>query len=379
MRKILACLLLSLLLLPLSGCWNYRGLDEMTIVSAIAIDKDEKNGNYKLSFEFIDISGPVKQKGPSGKIIEAEGKTIFDALRNAKKRSENKLYFGHTQALIISQTLAKNEDLSPLLDWLMRDGEVRETMYMSISQEPTAADVLRGDGLDQQVIGIKLRELLDEDNETTGSTVKTELYQSFDNLNTPGNDLALSAVWLGQNGEEKVCEINGLAAFKGERLAGFLSPEETKYYLAATNKLKGGVITFSTKEGEKDDATLEIFKCKTRRTVMREGDKPKIRLEINLTVVLEEYMRPFTDLSVEKFKELDALISRQVKTDVEAVIRKVQKEFGADIFGFGELIHKKDDALWKDLSEDWEKHFQSLVVEVEVKPHILGSSYLNRS
>ena len=379
MRKILVCLLLTLFLLPLSGCWNYRGLDEMTIVSAIAIDKDEKSGNYKLSFEFVDVSGPVKEKGPKGKIIEAEGKTIFDALRNAKKRSENKLYVGHAQVLILSKTLAKTEDLSPLLDWLMRDGEVRETMYMAISQEPTAADVLRGDGLDQQVIGIKFRELLDEDNEVTGSTVKTELYQSFDNLNTPGNDLALAAVWLGQNGDEKVCEINGLAAFKGERLAGFLSPEETKYYLAVTNQLKGGLITFSTEEGGKEDATLEIFKCKTRRKVIREGDKPKIRLEIDLSVVLEEYMHPFVDLSVEKFKELDVLISEQVKADVEAVIRKAQKEYGADIFGFGELIHKHDNALWKDLSKDWEKHFPSLMVEVEVKPHILGSSYLSRS
>lgn len=263
MRKILVCLLLSLLLLPLSGCWNYRGLDEMTIVSAMALDKDEKSGNYKLSVEFIDLSGPVKQEGPKGKIIECEGKTIFEAVRNAKKRVQNKLYVGHAQVLIISQTLAKTEDLSPILDWLMRDSEVRETMYLAISQESTAADILKGGGLDQKVIGIKLQELIDKDNKVTGSTVNTMLYQSFDSLKTSGNDLALSAVWLNQNGEEEVCEINGLAAFRGERLVGFLSPEETKYFLAVINGLEGGVIPFSTTGNGKEDAALEIFKCKT--------------------------------------------------------------------------------------------------------------------
>ena len=379
MRKILVCLLLSLLLLPLSGCWNYRGLDEMTIVSAMALDKDEKSGNYKLSVEFIDLSGPVKQEGPKGKIIECEGKTIFEAVRNAKKRVQNKLYVGHAQVLIISQTLAKTEDLSPILDWLMRDSEVRETMYLAISQESTAADILKGGGLDQKVIGIKLQELIDKDNKVTGSTVNTMLYQSFDSLKTSGNDLALSAVWLNQNGEEEVCEINGLAAFRGERLVGFLSPEETKYFLAVINGLEGGVIPFSTTGNGKEDAALEIFKCKTQRKVIREGDKPKIQLEISLTVVINEYMRPFTDLGEEKLKELDVLISRQFRTGVEAVIHKVQKEYQADIFGFGELIHKRDNSLWESLAEQWDTLYPSLEVEVEVKPHILGASYLSRS
>lgn len=378
MKKILACLLLPLLFLSLSGCWNYRGLDEMDIVSAMALDKDEQSGIYKFSFEFVDVSGPVKEEGATGKIIESEGKTLFDAVRNAKKRAEHKLYVGHTQVLILSRSLVESEDLSPILDWLMRDGEVRETMYLAISLEPTAADILKGEGLDQKVIGIKLQELLDKDNEITGATVKTALYQGFDVLNTPGNDLALSAVWLNRNEDEKVCEVNGLAAFKGERLAGFLTPEETKYYLAITNKLKGGVIPFSTKEGEKPDATLEIFKCKTRRSVLREGDLPKIRLEVNLTVVIDEYMPPFVELDMKRLEELKPLISKQVQAEVEAVIHKMQR-YEADIFGFGELVHKRDNRLWESISEDWENLFPNLEVEVEVKPHILGTSSLSRS
>lgn len=379
MRKILACLLFSLFLLPLSGCWNYRGLDEMTIVSAVALDKDEKSGNYKLSFEFVDLSGPVKQEGPSGKLIEAEGKTVFEAVRNAKKRSKNKLYFGHTQAMVISQTLARTEDIGSLLDWVMRDGEVRETMYLVISQEATAADILKGKGLDQKVIGIKLRELLENDSKTTGSTVSTELYQCFDNFNTPGNDLTLPALRLSKNGEEEICELNGIAAIRGERLAGFLSPEETKYYLAAANKLDGGVITFSTVKGDKEDVTLEIFQCGTRSKVIQEGDRPKIRLEINFTTSLEEYMRPFTDLNEEKIKDLEKLASEEVKPKVEAVIHKVQKELRTDIFGFGNLIHKQNDPLWKSLSENWDTLYPNLEVEVEVKVHIRGSAYLSRS
>lgn len=379
MKKILVCLFSVLLLLPLSGCWNYRGLDEMTIVSSVALDKGEASGTYKLSFEFVDMTGAVKEKGANGKIIEFEGKTLFEAVRGAKRRSNNKLYFGHTQVLILSQVLAKTEDLSPILDWFMRDGEVRETMFLAISQETTAAEILRADGVDQNVIGIKLRELLEDDGKITGATSKMELYQCFDVLNTPGNDLAVSTLWLAQNEEDKLCELNGIAAFKGERLAGFFTPEETKYYLAAMNKLGGGIITFPTIEGGKEDVSLEIHKCKTRRKVSREGDKPKVQLEVNLSVTLAEYMHPFTTLDKERLSELEKMASKEVTSRLEAVIRKAQKEYEADIFGFGELIHKKDYPLWESISENWEETYPQLAVEVEVKTHIIGTASLSRS
>ena len=150
MIKKCVCLILALLFaLPAAGCWSYRGLDEMTIVSGIALDKDKETGNYLLSFEFVDLSGSVKENGPESKIIESEGKTIFEAVRNAKKKLRNKLYFGHAQMLIINQDIAKEEDIGSIMDWFMRDGEVRETINMAISREQTAQDIFNAVGIDQ--------------------------------------------------------------------------------------------------------------------------------------------------------------------------------------------------------------------------------------
>lgn len=379
MKKIVVCLLSVLLLLPIGGCWNYRGLDDMTIVSSVALDKGETTGTYKLSFEFIDMTDTVKDKGANSKIFEAEGKTLFEAVRDAKRKAYSKLYFGHTQVLILSQVLAKTEDLSPILDWFMRDGEVRETMLVAVSQEPTAAELLSANGFDQKVIGIKLRELLDEDNKITGASASIELYQCFDVLNFPGNDLAVSALRLAPNGEESLCEISGTAAFSGERLAGFLTPEETKYYLAAMNKLRGGIITFSTIEGGKEDVSLEIHKCKTQKKVFRDGDKPKVQLEVNFSVTVGEYLHSFVHLDKERVSQLESIASKEIKSRLEAVIRKAQKEYQADIFGFGELIHEKDFPLWKSVSENWETTYPQLAVEVTVNARIIGTGSLSRS
>jgi spore germination protein KC len=121
MIKKFACfLIIAIMIFPLGGCWNYRGLNEMAIVIGIAIDKNTQNDNYHLSFEMVDTSSPIKEKGPSSKIIESEGKTLFDAARNAKKKTTNKLYYGHTQVVVLSEEVARNEDMSNIIDWLDR-------------------------------------------------------------------------------------------------------------------------------------------------------------------------------------------------------------------------------------------------------------------
>ena len=87
-----ACLLLAALtILPLPGCWSYRGINEMAIVSGLAIDKNPENNNFIVTVEVVDTSKSIKNEGISGKIIQAEGLTIFDAVRNAKRRLTNKL------------------------------------------------------------------------------------------------------------------------------------------------------------------------------------------------------------------------------------------------------------------------------------------------
>jgi spore germination protein KC len=72
-----------------------RGLNELSIVSGVAIDKTLRTATNMLSFEVVDLTKPTKETTLSAILLESEGKTLFDAARNAKKKVVNKLYFGH--------------------------------------------------------------------------------------------------------------------------------------------------------------------------------------------------------------------------------------------------------------------------------------------
>ena len=84
-RKKLYIVLLGFTSFLLTGCWDYISLNELTIVTGIAIDYAEDQKNYHLSFEIIDITQSNKDEGIRTAILESEGSTLFDAVRKAKK------------------------------------------------------------------------------------------------------------------------------------------------------------------------------------------------------------------------------------------------------------------------------------------------------
>jgi spore germination protein KC len=378
MVKKSACILLILLcLLHLTGCWNYRGLNEMTVVVGMAIDKDPKDGKYLLTFEFVDISTPVKERGASGELIQSEGETLFDAVRDAKRKLSNKLYFGHNQIVILSKEIASSEDVVSLVDWLLRDGECRETLFVAISQGETAREVFDVDGTDQMLISHKLQMVIREDSRVTGSTLPVELYELYEKANSPGRELALPAVHRAENGEELITEINGLAVFKKEKLIGFLSSEDTKYYLFAIDRFEKGVLPFHDPESGEARGTLEVGKSKTQYDIEVEGGEVKLVVKPKLTVFMGELMEVGVKLDVAKLDEIKRAAAKELEKKISDVIRKIQTEFRSDILNFGNLIYKRNYALWTELEDTWDEKFPTLKVEVRVEINVSNSALLS--
>lgn len=363
----------ALLLLP--GCWNYRSLNDMVIVSGIAVDRNSQNGNYHLSFEIIDLTTPVKEKGLSALIIESEGKTLFDAARNAKRRSADKLYFGNTQVIVVSEKIAKEEGVGGIIDWFLRDSECRETLCFAVSQEKTAREILSIYGINNAIVAYDIHEIITDDNAVTSSADRVELYKIFNILHAGGKSLSLPALHNVENDGELVTELNGMAVFKEDKLAGYLSAEESKYFLFADDEIKGGVLTLSS-DGGKEDISLEISRNKTQKAYSYDGDKLKITIKTATRVFLNEAQKEVDPLDEKQMTDIAKKASKKLENSIQSIIKHVQAEYGSDIFGFGSLIHQKDPKLWKELSSDWERIFPALEVEVNAKIAISNTAYV---
>ncbi len=374
-KRLLVCLLQVLLALSLCGCWNYRGLDEVNIVVGIAVDFDKEEKEYKMSYEVADLGTVEKDQSIKGRIITAEGKTLFDAARNAKRKEKDRLFFGSSYVLVISQEIAREEGIFDAIEWFLRDGECRETMCVSISQEETAVKVLEKEEKMSGIMSVIIHDIIMEDKSVSASTIHMPIYEVYSLLKSKANSAVLPAMRKTKNGDLEVTTVNGSAVFKGDKLVGFLTPEESKYALFAWDKLKSGILTMNIASQKTDDISLEIFQSSTKKNFSYDQGQIKVIIESSTDVAIAENHSELNVMDEQIVKNIEEEAGKMIEENIKAVIEKVQKEYQADVFGFSDMIFKRDLKLWKQLELEWEEIFPDIEVEVTSKVHVVNSGF----
>lgn len=379
MNKKALCILMALsMAFLLSGCWSYRGLNELTIVSGIGIDRNPDNGDYHIVYEIADLATSSEKSSVEAKLIESEGPTIFQAVRNAKKRLTSKLYFGNAQVIVVGNQLAEDEGLSAIVDWFLRNEECRETMSVVISQEKTAKEILAIKGIANSLVANEIKSITALDQKSAASTRDLELYKIYNIYNGEGICLVLPAIHCVLNDEDPAVEVNGLAVFKQKKMIGYLDPVASKFYLFAVNQVKGGILTIPSNVGRPDDVSLEVTENKTKTSYSYEDGKLKFVIKINTKVYLEEAGADVSKLDADEITRFEKITENKMIENVTGVIKKVQSEYGSDIFGFGSLIYKKEPKLWDQLSPQWDYLFKTMDIEVQSKVTIINTSSLKK-
>lgn len=372
MRKsrIIILLVLVLNMLMITGCWNYREIENLSIVAGLAIDKRQSGSGYHLTFDTVDVSGGAgkEKSGVKSKFFETEGDTIFDAVRNAIKISDKKLTFADCKIVVIGSEVAES-GISQVLDWLNRDSEPRNDIDLAISKEKSAQAVLVPEGITNQISSYEIDKAITSDNLFLSKSPYVKLYEANDILFGDGISLALPALKVTENMESRVTQLDGAAVFKKDKFEGFIDGSDSKFLLFATNKVRGGVLTVN-KGSKSPDISLEIHKNKTKVTPICSGNTPQIKLDITMQCYIAENQ---TDVDYDKESQIESLESeaeKELETGVKQVVLKVQNNYDSDIFGFGNSIYQNDFEYWQKIKPDWDKIFKNLKVDVNAEVEI---------
>ena len=141
MKKLI---ILFIFIFGVCGCWNYKELDDYSIINGIAIDK--KGDDYEVS---ILISNASKSSGESpdsseskGVVYSGKGDSIFKALKNISLISPKELYLDHFSILIISEEIA-SEGIYNIADFFLRYPNARKDFSIAIAKNCKAKDTLK--------------------------------------------------------------------------------------------------------------------------------------------------------------------------------------------------------------------------------------------
>jgi spore germination protein KC len=351
-RRILI-LLLCINMIFLSGCWNYRELDNLLMVAGMALDTGKEGFKYHATFELLDLS-----QGKTGsKLLETEGDSLFECARNAIGKTKKKLFFSHCKLVVISSQLA-SEGVTPLFDFLLRDSEPRINLDIIVSKENTAGDILQQKPVTDQLVSIEISDQLKQNAASLGEAPSIKLYQANNILADSGTSLILPTVKISKD-KTKATELDGTAVFKKDRLIGYLNRNETKYLLFVNNKIKGGLL-LSSPENDKNFITVEISDNKTKIQPEVKDKDVTVHIEIKTRGALGEDETSKDYSTVTGIKEAAKSSEKEIGYGVNEVIKKVQMEYGSDIFGFGSKIHQDSPEAWSKLKENWDDTFRKL-------------------
>ena len=370
-------IILSLFLIPfmVSGCWNYEEVHEIWIATGIAIDRNKETDKYMITVETIKPLGGQELKMLSD-FITFEGETIFDAIRNIIAKSGKKLYWSHAKILIASEEVAR-EGIVPILDFITRDAEVRSDIWLLVSKEKTAKSILEAKHKMYDTVSFHLDEILKSE-KNLSKFHAVEAWHFLNDLSTDGISAVLPTANLVKKNSGVSPQAYGTAVFKKDKMIGWINGIETQSMLFVKGKLKGGLIVVENVADTTTDVALEIFKSHTKVKPISSGDNVIMKIDVKTDVGIAEITGETDFISKEGRTKLKAEAEKLVKKQIEQLIKKVQKEFKSDIFGFGNTLQRAEPDVWRKLQPDWEDIFSDLETQVNVEITISGSALTSK-
>jgi spore germination protein KC len=386
-NKVVTAMLVVLLLSFSTGCWNRRELNDLAITVGLGIDKTDTN-QYRVSVQVVEPEEAAvkKRSGRSPVTLYSEtGNTIMEALRKMTLTSPRKMYMAHLRILIIGETLAR-EGITDVLDLMLRDHEMRTDFFVAIAKGWKAEELLKVMTPLEKLPAVKLYKSMETSQKVWAPSLTVTLDRLLTDLISDGKHPVLASIELigdpqAGNQVSSLEEIavpalihsSGLAAFKKDKLLGWLNEEESKGHNYIVDKVTNTLGFISCPKG--GEIAIEVVRSGTKVTARIEDGKPVAEVEVQLKQNVSEVLCKIDLTKMETLAELDIRSSKKVKSLIEAAINKAQKKFKSDIFGFGEAVHRADPKAWKKLQRNWDQHFANMQihVKVEVQTTLLGT------
>lgn len=349
MKKIVLIIITLFILLISSGCYNYKEINDMAIVSSIGIDKDNKNDKYIVSAQIMNSKESENSEDSQITVYTKEGDTVHEALRNITLKSPRKLYGNHLSKIVLSEEVAK-EGIDNILDTFNRVTEVRNEFIITIVKEDKASDVLKVLTTTESIPAEYVKLSLKIADKTSGLTYATKLDEFISLYLKKGIDPVVPVLKIDKK-EKKGTTINNitttnpiskiviedLAVTNKGKLETYLKNEEVIGYNFLRNQIQKMIIPVKC-DDENNYASISILKNKTKSSAEKKDNKYIINFNINSEAIITEYncRKDLTDEKV--IKELEKDTEKKIKRYIKKSLNK-QKETKGKFLGLERIIY----------------------------------------
>ncbi|MFF2888730.1 Ger(x)C family spore germination protein [Paenibacillus sp. NPDC057967] len=286
MRRTWLVKFLLALLLFASGCdTDVKNIEHLNYVTAIGVDYQE--GKILTYIQFIDMQSEAKtsegrKEGARVWIGEGAGRNFEEAVFQIYQSAQERIYWGHTTALVFSESLLKH-GVEAVYDSITRYSEFRYTPWVYSTRGSVKAILQTKGFYDQSPLNTILH--VPEGIYSQTSIIESiKLHRFVRELREPGYTsciptLALNKRHWSQNDQKKnMLIIDGAEFYKDGELKGFVPIKDlTGLRWLQKETIRAGVSVPSPKE---PSVQVIVNHPKSKLTRMQGGAYPKFNISV---------------------------------------------------------------------------------------------------
>lgn len=367
-----------ILLLPLlSGCYNYRELNELGITTAVSIDY--KDNNFILISEVIN---PIKQQDVSASNnspfvnFTSVAPSIQEAFRNTVLESPRQLYLSQLEIILVSEEIINNH-LEEFLEFFSREPETRTEIKVIIAKTDESTKGITIQSLLTNFSSSNILESLEVQNKLLGLTQEVTINELLNMYLDPNLEIVLpSMILYGSSdiGDEKenittsipktLVKVGTTSVIKDGKILGYLSEEESKTVNLINGNLTKTILKITYEDGY---VVFEPNRIKTKQKLDIKDNK--ITIEISGFSKIKEFHTNKNIKNMKTVEKLNKYFNKEIENMIKDNFNQIREKYNTDMFGFQELYYRTDHKYFKKYCSNWyETTFPN--IELEVKSNI---------
>lgn len=361
-----------------TGCWDMTEPNKRALWTGTALDL-LPDGRIEFSAQMLVPSATGTEGTSQVKqtlVKTGIGTNVFDAMQSVQEQLSRQTYIGQRVAVFFSEHIAKS-GIQKFVDEFERNPTSNLRMQAFLIKGQDAKDFLGASAaLEGYTTKVATQASQAADIDTNALALHTFVNTSLSDgqrpimqvieVKGPQESKDLSEILYG------VREI-GLFNHK-DQLVGYLADDDADTAAWVTGVLRKTVLTMYMERGH---GTVSLELVRVHRKIRSEVNGKTIKVYVSLsgTGVIRENNSTLNMFLPQDLNYVRDAFSERTRQKTMQVISNVQKEYGEDIFGFGENVHRHHPYVWKHLRDDWDNQFikVSTIVDVNLNIQLFGN------
>ncbi|MEF9952809.1 MAG: Ger(x)C family spore germination protein [Clostridium sp.] len=374
-KKLLSILLVVILSLPLTSCWDKKEINERAFINTIYIDKNYrkkvspyissnlKNRDEEKLFVSFGIANVAEGESSLATFTHSVIATTFgNATEKLDSETSRRPFFGHTKLIILGKKLIDEPKLlTEVLDDLERNTSIdREIKIVAVENSNITLESLRPktENLYSSYIDGVMSAT-----KSISFTIPMTMGKFFNDLRQSEGRAVVPIITL----EGEKIKIDKMILINNFTCKNILGPREVRGY-KIFHGLDSNIMEYMVVED-----TLTSFKLsKIEKHIKFTGDENNLKFTVkyNLFGGVTNYAFQKQVFDNKSTGELENEVRRHMKNQLIEVVDYFQNEVGLDYLGINEYMIKFHPKVYK-AQKDWDAAFRKAEIDFEVDVNIL--------